>query len=390
MDPGELPQRCVATSFRHPGQAEVDAVCENRGEQRRAIVGGPPAALMGEAFRKAGPSIDLQQQIGDLDSWHQVVGGLRQRPGLGRLLRLQRRDTQHAGVQRRVVQRASFSPRGRVRHRVGQRRAPHGEILRRVLGDADRQRSLGTQHGEGWLWKKAVLEIAISPAAVNPNVAGAQSVAKFGQHAHLPGPTVRLAVRVQHKGAPASANERDRRRRGQGALAGAVAVAKQRYRLEQAGRARRALELESVEQRRRELSHRRPSKGNASRPAQCSSVSSRRLAILPSLARAERSGAVRQTNPGGQAQSVRQPWCRYEKTDTLQNGRENGQGQLWHTSATRASVRWTGIPRRNWMRWLLQAAPRCFKTRPRVYVALVHGSDVWRRGWVGVESCPQT
>jgi hypothetical protein len=118
--PGREPISRAATSFRHPGQAEIDAICENLGEQRRSIVGGSPAALMGEAFRKAGPSIDLQQQIGDLDSGHQVVGGLRQRPNLGRLLRLQWPDPQQAGVQGHVVQRARFSPCGHVRHRVGQ------------------------------------------------------------------------------------------------------------------------------------------------------------------------------------------------------------------------------------------------------------------------------
>ena len=87
MDPGKLTQRRAAASFRHPGQAEIGAVRENRGQQRRTIVMNQSATLMGEAVRKAGPSIDFQQQIGDLDPWHQVIGGPSQWSGLGRLLR---------------------------------------------------------------------------------------------------------------------------------------------------------------------------------------------------------------------------------------------------------------------------------------------------------------
>ena len=100
--PGELAQAGTPAGLRHPGQAQVDAVGQHRGEQRRPVVGGPATALVGEALRESGPAIYLQQHVGDLGPRHQVVGVLRKPPRLGWLLGLQRGDPQAALVERGV------------------------------------------------------------------------------------------------------------------------------------------------------------------------------------------------------------------------------------------------------------------------------------------------
>ena len=65
-------------------------------EQCGAIIGWPPIALVGEAFREAGPGIDLQQHIGDLQARQQAVGKLLRRFGFLRCIGTQRRDLQLA------------------------------------------------------------------------------------------------------------------------------------------------------------------------------------------------------------------------------------------------------------------------------------------------------
>ena len=42
------------------------------------------------------------------------------------------------------MQRAGLSPRGHIVHRMRQGCSPDDKILRRILGDADGQRTLGT------------------------------------------------------------------------------------------------------------------------------------------------------------------------------------------------------------------------------------------------------
>jgi len=68
VNQGELAQRSAATCLRHPGQAEIDAVGEHTGEQRGLVLAGAPGAPMREALGKAGPALDVEQDIGDADT----------------------------------------------------------------------------------------------------------------------------------------------------------------------------------------------------------------------------------------------------------------------------------------------------------------------------------
>src|SRR3546814_9053452 len=63
---GELAQTCAPAGLCHAGEAEIDPIGEDDGEQGIAIVGLPARTPMDEAFAEPGPGIDLKQNIGDL------------------------------------------------------------------------------------------------------------------------------------------------------------------------------------------------------------------------------------------------------------------------------------------------------------------------------------
>src|SRR3546814_1158256 len=70
----------------------IDAIGEDDGEKRIAIVGLPARTSVDEAFAEPGPSIDLKQQVGDLHPWQAIIGCATGNFGSGRRCRLQRRD----------------------------------------------------------------------------------------------------------------------------------------------------------------------------------------------------------------------------------------------------------------------------------------------------------
>lgn len=61
MQVRELAQGGRLAGIRHADQAEIDAVRQDYGEKRIAIIARSTGAAMSEAFGKAGPAIDLQQ-----------------------------------------------------------------------------------------------------------------------------------------------------------------------------------------------------------------------------------------------------------------------------------------------------------------------------------------
>src|SRR3546814_3780996 len=92
MQVSKLAQTCAPAGFRHAREAEIDAIGEDDGEKRIAIVGLPARTSVDEAFAEPGPSIDLKQQVGDLHPWQAIIGCATGNFGSGRRCRLQRRD----------------------------------------------------------------------------------------------------------------------------------------------------------------------------------------------------------------------------------------------------------------------------------------------------------
>ena len=95
----ELAQGGRLAGIRHARQAEIDAVRQDHGEKRVTIIGRSTGAAMREAFGKAGPAIDLQQQIGDLHARQAVVDHAPHVLCTGRGYGLERRDDEPAGVE---------------------------------------------------------------------------------------------------------------------------------------------------------------------------------------------------------------------------------------------------------------------------------------------------
>ena len=140
VHPGELAQAVALAGLRHPAQAQVDAVREDRGEQGRPFLDGPAAALVGEAVREPGPAVHLQQQVGDPRTGQHAVGVLGGPLRLGRRFGLQRRDAQAGLVQHGVGQPAGLGQDSNVLHRRRERIAPGGEVTFHVLLHPDRER----------------------------------------------------------------------------------------------------------------------------------------------------------------------------------------------------------------------------------------------------------
>lgn len=96
MQMRELAQGGRLAGIRHARQAEIDAVRQNHGEKRIAIIGRSTGASMREAFGKAGPAIDLQQQISDLHAGQAIVDHAPHVLRIGRGYCLERRDDEPA------------------------------------------------------------------------------------------------------------------------------------------------------------------------------------------------------------------------------------------------------------------------------------------------------
>jgi hypothetical protein len=115
MDPCELPQCDAAAGLCHPCQSKIDAVRQDGGEQRHAILGGPAAALVSEAFRKPGPGLDFQEYVGDFHARQSSVGQFLCSLGFVRGVGTQRGYFQLAIVDGRILQSAGFGKVGNER-----------------------------------------------------------------------------------------------------------------------------------------------------------------------------------------------------------------------------------------------------------------------------------
>jgi hypothetical protein len=72
-EPIELAGCCPRTSLGHFGDAEIDVVGENGGEQHNLILRRLTGLQMSEVLAKPRPAINLQEQVGDLDMREQSV-----------------------------------------------------------------------------------------------------------------------------------------------------------------------------------------------------------------------------------------------------------------------------------------------------------------------------
>ena len=72
-DAAEHAKRDAWRGLGHSTQPQVDSVRKNSGQQQRPILSGLTVAKVHEVAREAGPFINLNEKIGDLDARKQCI-----------------------------------------------------------------------------------------------------------------------------------------------------------------------------------------------------------------------------------------------------------------------------------------------------------------------------
>ena len=221
LQPCQLGVGRAGAGLRHLGQAQVDRVGEDRGQQQVLVLGLVARFQVREVPGEARPLVHLQQQFGDLDVRQDHRGlvdqGLR---GVG-YRRIERRD-----LQARLRDNGVWQLVGR-RHAVdgGELRFQQRQSLMQVLvavgGHGQRQFAGQLEAGEFRGRHQVVLKILELAGALHPDVARAQCVLHFRQCAQLVIAPVDAGV-GHHQLLPARLDEVGRRIGGH--LAGVVAV----------------------------------------------------------------------------------------------------------------------------------------------------------------------
>ena len=139
LQPSELGVGRAGARLGHLGQAQVDRVGQDRGQQQILVLGQVARFQVREVPGEARPLVHLQQQFGDLDVRQDHRGLVNQRlRGVGHC-RIERRDLQAGlrddGVRQRVRQRHAVDG-GELRF---QQRQPLMQVLVAIGGHSQRQ-----------------------------------------------------------------------------------------------------------------------------------------------------------------------------------------------------------------------------------------------------------
>lgn len=137
----EAAQARAAARVGHAGEAEVDAVCQQAGEQRRAVVAGTARPTVGEALRKASPGVDVHEHVRDAGARQAVVERAPEHLDRGRRHGARRGDGQARGLETDVRQLAGPCAGRDDDGQLLEPRAPLGQMLREDRRHRQRQRS---------------------------------------------------------------------------------------------------------------------------------------------------------------------------------------------------------------------------------------------------------
>ncbi len=183
--PGQLAEAGNAARLGHSRQAEIEPVGQEARHKDLRVGGRVAGSQMGEAIGKQRPLRHLRQEIGDPDARQHRVEARGERFGFQRCRFFDRRDFQHALVERDIGQQAALRLAVDRRQPLVEERSAIGNKAFEVGIDRERQGAASFQLFQGLAGNQAVLEGATSPAAHYPHVASAQTVAQFRQHAEL-------------------------------------------------------------------------------------------------------------------------------------------------------------------------------------------------------------
>ncbi len=185
LQPSEFGVGRSGAGLGHLGQAEIDRVGQDRGQQQILVLGQIGRFQVCEVAGEARPLIDFEQQFGDLDV----------RQDHGRLVDQRLRGVGHRCIQRRDLQ-ARLRDDG-VGQLVGRRHAVDGGELRfqqhqpvmqvpvAVGGHGQRQFAGLLEAGEFRGRHQVVLEVLELARALHPDVTGAQRILHLRQRAQL-------------------------------------------------------------------------------------------------------------------------------------------------------------------------------------------------------------
>jgi hypothetical protein len=184
-DPSQLPEAGDAARLGHSRQAEIEPVGEEARHENLRIGGSFAGPQMGEAVGEQCPSRHLRQEIGDPDARQHRVEARGEGLRLGRRRFLDRRDLQHALLDHDIRQQAALCVDVGSCQPLVEESAASGDETLEVGVNRNRQGAAPFLLFQGLVGDEAFLERAISPTAHHPDVAGAQTVAQFRQHAEL-------------------------------------------------------------------------------------------------------------------------------------------------------------------------------------------------------------
>jgi len=183
--PGQLAEAGDAARLGHSRQAEIEPISEETRRKDPRIGGSFTRPQMGEAVGEQRPFRYLRQEIGDPDARQHGVEARGKGLGFRRCRFLDRRDLQHALVEHDIGQQAALSLDVGCCQPLVEESTTSSDKTLKVGIDGNRQGAVPFQFLQGLAGDEAFLKGAISPAAHHPDVAGAQAVAQFRQHAEL-------------------------------------------------------------------------------------------------------------------------------------------------------------------------------------------------------------
>ena len=172
--PGELAKASDTAGLSHPRQAEIEAVSQQRSQQRAGVGHGLARSQVSEAVGKRRPARDFGQQVGDPDARQHAVEAVSQRFGLGWRGLFDGCNLQHAAAECHIGQQAvPGAGIDRGQPCVEQGAAPLDEAIE-IRFNRDRQRAGLLQWSAMRLGDQPLLKGAVLPAPTDPDLACGQ------------------------------------------------------------------------------------------------------------------------------------------------------------------------------------------------------------------------
>ena len=185
MQPGQPGVGRAWARFSHLRQPEVDAIGQDGGQQQRFVLGCLTSFQVGKVAGEAGPLVDLQEQLGDLDVRKQRCGLINQHLRRVWHRRIERRDLQARDGDDGVGQLVGRSHQVDDGQLLFKQQEPALQVLIDIGDDRHRQ-LVDLLHGcKLFGWNQVLVKVLELTRALDPDVARAQRVFQLRQRAQI-------------------------------------------------------------------------------------------------------------------------------------------------------------------------------------------------------------